>query len=124
MSRSKSATSPSNTMIINKDEFEFLKWYEYLTPDDIVEIIEHRIVFEKYCRIRARQIIIDLANFKYVDKEKEAYISTNTISELVSWIGKQIDEYIAYVKELDEANEDKQTKEDKEILKIKRKYKI
>lgn len=122
----------TNTIIINKDEFDFLQWYEFLTPDDIVELIDGRKVFEKYCRVRIRQIDIDLANMKYVDKEKQAYNYMECIKSLMDWIGKQINEYKQYTKELQEIKETKEEdnrsesdkQKDIETKRIKKKYKI
>jgi len=94
-------TTESSVIIVNKDEFEFLKWYEYLTPDDIVELIEHRALLEKYLRIRLRQVSIDLALLKYIGKEKQAYDYMEILSEAIKWIDKQIQEYKNYTASLE-----------------------
>ena len=115
-------------VIVRQDEFDFLKWYDQLTTDDVMEIAEHKDVFKKYLAIRLRQIDLDLMNFKYVDKEKEAYNSMKTLSALSEWIDKQIEELHKMVKEHEEANLDpikeKDKLEKKAIEKMKKKYKI
>ena len=115
----------TSTIIIDKNEFEFLQWYEFITPEDIVELIEHRAVFEKYLRVKMRQIVIDLAQFKYVDKEKDAYISTQTIDQLIKWIANQIDEYKKYTDEKEKSKDiPTEPMEAKELKRLKKKYKI
>lgn len=124
-------------IIVNIDEFEFLKGYEYLTIEDAIEMIEHREVFEKYCRIKLRQIDIQLANMEYAkdSREKEAYVAMQTIKDLIAGIGNQVQEYKLHTAEMEKEKELKVLEEKKmisqeelnrmkEVLAIKQKYKI
>lgn len=83
-------------IIINKDEFDFLKEDEQITQYDIVEMIEHRECFDKFIRKAIRKIRLDLANFKYVDKEREAYNEIRALSELSNSLWNTIHHYKEY----------------------------
>lgn len=88
-------------IIIDQTELDFLKWDEQITQQDIVEIIEHREVFEKLCRKSIRKIRIDLANLLYRDREKEAYSEIKALSELINSMWSTINNYKQYMDEIE-----------------------
>ena len=100
-----SDTPSSSVIIINKSEFDFLKDDEQITQVDIVEMIEHRECFDKFIRKAIRKIRIDIANFKYVEREKEAYNQINGLSELSKSMWSTINNYKEYIDKLEESKE-------------------
>lgn len=124
------STSTTSTYIIDNEVFEFIKDDEQITEQDIEEIIEHREVFQKLCRVTSMKIRIDLANANYVWKETVAYNSINCLNELIKGMWAMIEWYKEYIAKLEEKNEhiDTRTAEEKAeeeaIINIKRQYKI
>lgn len=93
-------------IIIDQNEFDFLKGDEQITHEDIVEIIEHREVFEKLCRKSIRKIRIDLSNLHYKGREAEAYCEMNAINQLMQGMWKTVDNFKEYIAELEKQKEE------------------
>jgi len=123
-----SDTTTTSTIIIDRNEFEFLQDKNYLTEQDCEDIIGNKDLIDKFIGHTIRQIRFDMLNLQFKSKE-EIELRIDTLMKLRKWLDKTLINYKQYKEQITKPKEeDKRSEEEKkqeeEIIKIKRQYKI
>jgi len=125
------ATTNPTWVIIDINEFEFLKEWDRLTELDLKDLITNKALFTRFINDAIRNIRYWVLNFQFKTKE-EVQTQINTLIQLRNWLEKTWVWYKEYLDSLSKEKEIKESdvrteaekKEAKEIIKIKTEFNI